>query len=110
MSYQRDREEFVAAVVEEGLPLKKARLVLRNAATVQRLAVKECNEELTASDRRRDQLAQARIRALVEPHGIKPRFGGDPRGYCVKLLLPKTKKWNTWGGAEEGYGVPTRDR
>jgi hypothetical protein len=34
-----------------------------------------------------------------------PDFGGDPRGYTVKVHLPN-HAYNTWGGAESGYGVP----
>ena len=34
--------------------------------------------------------------------------GGDPRGYCTKLRL-KSGRYNTWGGAEDGWGVPTRE-
>ena len=36
---------------------------------------------------------------------IRPRVTGDPRGYCLKLHTPN-KRYNTWGGEEEGYGVP----
>ena len=34
---------------------------------------------------------------------IVPDFGGDPRGYTVKLHLPEGTS-NTWG--RDGYGVP----
>lgn len=34
-------------------------------------------------------------------------FEGDPRGACVKLILPSGRN-NSWGGAEEGFCVPTR--
>lgn len=36
---------------------------------------------------------------------LKPHFGGDPRGYTVKVKLPSGVH-NTFGGSEEGYGVP----
>lgn len=35
----------------------------------------------------------------------RPNLGGDPRGYTVKIIL-KSGQYNTWGGAEEGWGVP----
>ena len=31
-------------------------------------------------------------------------FGGDPRGYCVKLIRVDGRG-NTWGGDEEGWGI-----
>lgn len=43
--------------------------------------------------------------AYLEKHGVVPIFGGDPRGYTVKLLLPDGT-YNTWGGFECGLGVP----
>lgn len=41
----------------------------------------------------------------LEKQGVVPDFGGDPRGYTVKLLLPDGS-YNTWGGFECGWGVP----
>lgn len=43
--------------------------------------------------------------AYLEKHGVVPIFGGDPRGYTVKILLPDGSS-NTWGGFECGWGVP----
>ena len=37
----------------------------------------------------------------------RPISRHDPRGAVVKLILP-SGKWNSWGGAEDGYCVPTR--
>ncbi len=51
--------------------------------------------------------ARQRIERACQPWGIKPNFSYDPRGACVKLLLP-SGRWNSWGGKEEGYCVPTR--
>lgn len=34
-------------------------------------------------------------------------FGGDPRGYVLKLRVPSGSS-NTWGGPECGIGVPAR--
>lgn len=42
-SLQKEREEFLLAMAREGVPPDVARLVLRHAATVQRLAVDDCN-------------------------------------------------------------------
>jgi hypothetical protein len=74
---------------------------------MQRLAVEACNRELTDGEKRQDDRCQLRIEAACTPWGIKPTFNGDPRGNVVKLLLP-SGRWNSWGGKEDGYCVPTR--
>lgn len=127
MSYQKDRDEFVAVIAEEcqnkaamatyranvppenrtGSAVDLARLILRNASTIQRISVNECNRELTPGERKQDEACQRRIMEACQPWGILPRFNGDPRGCCVKLLLP-SGRWNSFGGAEDGYCVPTR--
>lgn len=126
MSYQKDRDEFVAVIVEEfgtealqkrgrAMPLEDrkttavefARLVLSNASTIQRIATNECNRELTDGERRQDAAAQQRIIEACRPWGIGPTFNGDPRGVCVKLILP-SGRYNSFGGAEDGFCVPTR--
>lgn len=120
MSYQKDRDEFVAVIVEELAGIARtpgvgtdqpwvdvARLILRNAATIQRLAAEDCNRQITDAERKRWTEAEERISAACKPWGIKPTFNGDPRGCCVKLILP-SGRWNGWGGKEDGYCVPVR--
>jgi len=116
MSYQKDRDEFVGVIVGEVISqggradthsVDLARAILRDAATMQRLAVEACNRELTDGEKRQDDRCQLRIEAACTPWGIKPTFNGDPRGNVVKLLLP-SGRWNSWGGKEDGYCVPTR--
>ena len=123
MSYQKDRDEFVAVIVEEisgkpspviaiGEGCKLARLILRNAATIQRLAVEDCNRQISDGERKQRADAESRIVTACDQCGtnsrrIKPTFNGDPRGCCVKLLLP-SGRWNSWGGAAAGYCVPVR--
>lgn len=43
---------------------------------------------------------------MAESLGVTLELGGDPRGYTVKLMTPKSGRYNTWGGAECGWGVP----
>ena len=119
MSYQKDRDEFVAQIVAEVIGKKGtnndgvdlARLILRNAATIQRLAERaysvEMSEAQTEREGKQDDRATECIVAACKPWGIKPTFDGDPRGACVKLILP-SGRWNSWGGEEAGYCVPTR--
>ena len=103
MSYQKDRDEFIGTIVTEleywgagyghkGVAL--ARLILRHAATIQC-----CEEEAILR-------ARQRIDAACKPWSIVPKFSAEPRGACVKLLLPSGR----YNGAseEEGFCVPTR--
>lgn len=46
-----------------------------------------------------------RIKELCADFKVPVKLGGDPRGYTVKLRLP-SGAYNTWGGADDGYGVP----
>ena len=119
MSYQKDRDEFVGVIVTEigrsgaGVDnftpdaIALVRLILRNAAMIQRLATKFCGRDLTPGEVKAQEHAKARIVAACKPWGIKPDFQGDPHGACVKLLLP-SGRWNSFGGQEDGYCVPTR--
>jgi len=102
MSYQSNRDEFIGTIVTEleywgagyghkGVAL--ARLILRNAATIQC-----CQEEAILR-------ARQRIDAACKPWSIVPKFSAEPRG--VTLLLP-SGRWNSAGGEEEGFCVPTR--
>ena len=122
MSYQKDRDEFVGVIVAEVASQNRgaipqwarqqnaaalARLILRNAATIQRIAVKACNEGQSDKLDSQCEVAKNHIAAACAPWGIKPNFNGDPRGAYVKLILP-SGRWNSFGGAEDGYCVPTR--
>src|SRR2546429_2520012 len=51
MSKQRDREEFVAIMAQEGVPLDVARQLMRAAASLHRIAELECSSEAADRDR-----------------------------------------------------------
>jgi hypothetical protein len=68
-----------------------------------KLAERECNVG-DVSDKTWERL-EAKIRAICEEIGCGVKLGGDPRGYTVKVIVP-SGRYNTWGGAEEGWGVP----
>ena len=132
MGYQKERDEFIAAMTEAGVPLHSCMIVLRNASTLDRIANENCSsewaEKRNAADAARcpncqqegyegkqpfrpcaECRAETRIRAALNGSGVTADFSGDPRGYVVKLHLP-SGKYNTFGGLESGYGVPTRNR
>lgn len=51
MSYQNEREEFIARVTREGLPLHVAHLLLREATGIHRRAELACSSEAADRDR-----------------------------------------------------------
>lgn len=86
-------------------------LVCRHAATHRRLQETACNRELTPQEMTQEGRCEEHIRYLVERlplvggQPIRVKFQGDPRGYTVKLIMPDGR-YDTWGGAAEGLGVP----
>lgn len=128
---KKDREEFVAILSRECPLIDAVRVaqiagrIMRHAATIGRLAEESCNghpmqgnahidaqrlnklqDAWDARIERQEQAAQAHITKAAEELGLVPDFGGDPRGYTVKIKLP-SGRYNTWGGKEDGWGVPT---
>lgn len=76
----------------------------RIAKSAQRNAENLCNLANYAD--KRDSL-RARVVRVFKTHGLvlsKVKVGGDPRGYCLKIIL-STGEYNTWGGAEDGWGL-----
>ncbi len=120
---QKEREEFLVSITREGVPLDVARKVMRNAATIQRLSEAECNGDYPCDNGERkvsfctrcesgyvkwvlkkgglcpNCRAQDRVAALLAPYSVKPDFQGDPRGACVKLVVPsgRTDDWGKTG-------------
>ena len=122
MSYQKQRESFIARVISEAAPTTPAdflsrpswsvradlaRGILRDAATHHRLCEVDCNEGLTEKQARQSDACERRILARCAELG--PGFGavfsGDPRGATVKLVVPSGYS-DSWGG--EGLCVPVR--
>lgn len=99
----------------KGLPVTSTKLVNR-ARAHHRLQIEECNGDLREAkggyDAWRDWLtsstekAERQIRELVGEvsKDLRVEFGHDPRGNTVKLFLP-SGRYNSWGGAEEGWRV-----
>lgn len=128
--YRSEREEFIAAMTREGVSLEACRAVLRDAMTVQRIALAECNGDWPADNGQRETelcsecacafapsaltkakvcpkcRARARIKRALESFKVEPVFSGDPRGACVKLRVPSGRT-DDWG--HSGVCVPTRE-
>lgn len=115
MTYQNERDEFIGILAREfpdapfGALLESARLLMRHAATLQRLAVALCNGWIDQEQyEKRTKTPSERIITLCKelPGMGRPMLGGDPRGAVVKLRLP-SKRTNSFGG--DGWCVPTRN-
>jgi hypothetical protein len=99
MSELKARQEFIALMAAEGIPLDVSLKVMRYATTMQRIAVKECNEGLTPDDREKDDWCEGKIKDLLTPLKCTPIFNGDPRGAVVKIKVPSghTDDWGQTG-------------
>lgn len=126
MSYQRERDEFIARMAQEGLDLDIARRLLRAATTLQRYAELACSSE--AADRDRVPCPASRKHGKPEDcccdqyeggHESVPRIAvldqqlsrrvalmmpvrwtatmqGDPRGYVLRVIPPSYAERNQW--------------
>lgn len=109
---KKDREEFVAVLTKElgnVEPLEAAaaaRALMRLASTWQRIQVDKCNRPQTGTDEAREFKTENLLVGWAKRYRLSLDLGGDPRGYTVKVKLP-SGRYNTWGGKEDGWGVPT---
>lgn len=119
MKLSREQAEFLVVATREANRNNRptaegvtedVHTLLRLARQHQNIAEKQCNESLTQADEMRERSIQAKIervaRVLFEGNILKIEFGGDPRGFTVKLHF-KSGVYNSWGGKESGYGIPT---
>lgn len=129
MTYAKDKQEFTMAISAEceasGVRPAALREALPNlfrlANKHQALMVEWCNgdrlksfaswDDWEAWRERETEKCREQITAICAGlgAGITVKFGGDPRGFTVKCHFPKTRAYNSWGGVEEGFGIPTRD-
>ncbi len=125
-SYGKARDEFIKVAQRNGINRESARRFLRLANSHARIQVAICNGpgdyvnrvpypragEIYAEHEvlcaRREERVEKQIKRLAEECNVKVDCGGDPRGFTVKLFLPDGS-YNSWGGKESGYGVPTRE-
>lgn len=112
----REFGDFVNALARNGVqhPTDEALELARLARRHHRLAERHCNGDCRSCGEeagwpdvcKADERLEARIEKRAAALGFKVQFGGDPRGYTVSLVLPDGS-YNSWGGKESGYGVPT---
>ena len=123
MTYQQDRDEFIARMTREGLGLQAIHKLLRCATTIQRLAELACSSEAADRDRVpcpaskgngypclcdrytegehqdvpritiQDWNAERRAESAV-PAGWEVMTDGDPRGYTLRVVPPSYAERN----------------
>lgn len=87
----------------QGSPYDGLRL-LKLAEAYGRLQVAACERELSRREKSREENIENEIREICERNGVTATFGGDPRGYTVKIHF-EDGSYNTWGGKSEGWGI-----
>jgi len=93
------RDDFVRVCVRDGMSERDAKSIMRNASTVQRLAIDQCNANISEEDARRGRRAEKRIRMVCDCYsGFVPDFSGDPRGHVVSITVP-SGEYNYLGGS-----------
>jgi hypothetical protein len=102
----KERETFVADLIRHApaATIWHATRLMRFGATYGRFQEEECNRELATWERRKEQRTREAIEDLCKQIRCKAIFGGDPRGFTVKILPPDGFT-SDWGN--EGIGVPT---
>lgn len=63
------------------------------------------DEAAKLRDEKRAERIEAKVRDMAGQLGIKVHFNGDPRGAAVKIHTPKCGRYNSFGGAEDGWCV-----
>ena len=110
MSYAKDRAEFLVVAGRAGLTEPQCAAIIRHAKAIEISNLLQCNEPLTEDEMVRLELSDAehleQIVKTLYGSGVRISRGGDPRGFAVRLHFPDAT-WNTWGGKEHGFGVPT---
>jgi hypothetical protein len=92
-------------------------LIARHAATYQAIQELWCNDHMsarrTAYVSKREEQIKRRIVALAESlhhtdeGPIRARFSGDPRGWCVQLVLPGSLAAHHEGWGRDGIFART---
>ena len=112
MSKAHDREVFMHKMVEEFTPVVGMKEAFKYGLELMRLAKKKerynllhCNVGLTPYQEKMDEKIDTQVQDIAKKLQTTIKIGGDPRGYALKVLLP-SGGYNTWGGPEDGYGIP----
>ncbi len=89
--------------------------LMRLARASQRWNERLCSVQMTPEEEARGEAREerriAKAKRIVEAYGFVLVECGDPRGYALRVIFApldlKNSPYNTWGGAESGWGVPS---
>ncbi len=102
---QRTTENLVAVLTGEGIEGEHleelCKRLVHASSYLQRMAVAECDRELRESERLMIDHVRSSAQIYAKSLGLPISFGGDPRGYSVKVTLPSGRS-NHWGGGTWG--------
>lgn len=87
-SYTKQREEFILACARAGIALSEARRILYHASTLQRLALRACERELTPGEQQRAATAERQVCYAAGRSEVIAHVRHDPEGACVVLEGP----------------------
>lgn len=101
--------EFRELLVSKGVTPERVTHLLTLANRYQVLMTIACNNDVGDKFAQEEYELENALRAYVGGPITAVNLSGDPRGFTVKLIL-QSGEYNSWGGKESGYGVPTRER
>mgnify|MGYP000617890942 CR=1 FL=1 len=116
MTTARDLAEFVAILSEQptkpvpGILADDALALSKIARRIKARGIRACNyghasDEAAERDEKRDDKDYELAQAIADRYNAKVQRMSDVRGFALKLIL-ETGRYNSWGGAESGWGVP----
>lgn len=76
-----------------------AKMLVRIGKKSSRLAVDECNRGLTPREKRTVERIEREVEALGRLIGLTAFRQGDPRGYTIRVILPKGISGNCVDGS-----------
>ena len=106
----KERAEVVEIIIaegREGITIREAEewleAVERRARELHRRYTDQCNRPLSPDEETRIETLEGFMRGTFRHMGLGLYLNSDPRGNPVGILTPKTGKYNTMGGREDGW-------
>lgn len=111
MTKLESQTEFIDIIHRHHGTARDAFDLMRIARALNKINLRLCNEDMSDAEYDRIKAREAKLEAdaalIAKEFGVTIIPGsGDPRGFSLKLKLPDGR-YNSFGGAEEGWGIPT---
>lgn len=72
--------------------------IMRAARSLQKLAIDQCNRELSEREKKRERAQEANLKVMLARYGAAVTASGDPRGHVVKVKFKNGERYNDFGG------------